>query len=185
MKTSIILLLTLGLAIADPISKQIVSADNNHAHSSKCSESESKHNEETTANKGDSEQKKQVLHPTRSDDVEMQIPNVEVIVEEDIDLPSDIYSQTDNEVFFDNDETLTDEFADDIMEKHPDELMETAAGFAPLPFIRKRQKSKKRFATRRHFKRNPYPYYYSSFRRSPYFFYPYYAYYRPSSLRYY
>lgn len=193
MKTPIILLLTLGLAIADPISKQIVSADNNHAHSTKCNESVSKHNEETTSNKGDSEQKKQVIHPTiigdTGGDVEMQIPNVEVIVEEAIDLPGDFSSEIVSELFpYDSDEAAeaeVDEFSNEIEEKNPDEIMETAAGFVPLPIIRRRKKPQNRFATRRHFKRQPYYYYPSYYRRSPYYYSPYYAFYRPSSLRYY
>ncbi|KAJ0176702.1 hypothetical protein K1T71_007881 [Dendrolimus kikuchii] len=60
--------------------------------------------------------------------------------------------------------------------KMQDEIMETAAGFAPLPFLRRRQKPRKHFASRRNYNKNPH--------RRFQFFYPYYyAFYRPSSLR--
>lgn len=72
-----------------------------------------------------------------------------------------------------------DYFRDD-MQKIEHEIMETAAGFVPTPLVfRRKHKPRRRFATRRHFRRNPY--------RRHQFFHPYryYAFYRPSSLRYY
>lgn len=60
-----------------------------------------------------------------------------------------------------------------------DEIMETAAGFVPTPLVfRRKNKPRRRFANRRHFRPNP-------FRRKFHFFYPYYGFYQPSSLRYY
>lgn len=69
-------------------------------------------------------------------------------------------------------------FDDLSTKKIQDEIMQTAAGFAPLPFLRRRQKPRKHFAMRRNFKKNPH--------RRVHFFYPYYySFYRPSSLRFY
>ncbi|XP_014358168.2 uncharacterized protein LOC106710590 [Papilio machaon] len=65
---------------------------------------------------------------------------------------------------------------DNVIIKEPGEIMETAAGFVPIPIIRNRQKQRRRFVTRRNFQRYP-------FRRF-HFFYPY-PFYHPSSLRYY
>lgn len=67
----------------------------------------------------------------------------------------------------------------DVIYKDPNEIMDTAAGFVPIPIIRKRKKqTPRRQATRRN-NRRPYA------SRRHYYFYPYYRYYRPSSLRYY
>lgn len=191
MKTSVFFLLTLGLAFADPISKQTVSADNNQPPSLNCSESEAKHNEETNSNKGDSEQKNQVnenYNPI-GDVVDEQIPNVEVFIEETVDLPSEFALQdfqADGDIPFDeNSLPLTDDlYPNEVLEKNPDEIMEQAAGFAPLPFIRRRQKPRRKPTTRRHFVRNPYRRFYYAY---PYYYgyYPRYSYYSPSSLRYY
>ncbi|KPI94479.1 hypothetical protein RR46_04547 [Papilio xuthus] len=65
---------------------------------------------------------------------------------------------------------------DNVIIKEPGEIMETAAGFVPIPIIRNRQKQRRRFVTRRNFQRYP-------FKRF-HFFYPY-PFYHPSSLRYY
>ncbi|CAH0715647.1 unnamed protein product, partial [Brenthis ino] len=68
----------------------------------------------------------------------------------------------------------------DLIHKDPNEIMDTAAGFVPIPIFRKKkkpQKPRQPFASRRYFRR-PYPY------RRLYYFYPYYRYY-PSSLRFY
>lgn len=180
MKTTIILVLTLGLALADPISKQTDSVDANQPASLNCSESETKHNEETKSNKGVSEQKNQVnenFNPI-GDDVEEQTSSVEVFIEEALDFPTGLAS-ADNAVLDENNVSLTDDlYVNEIIEKTPDEIMETAAGFVPLPIIRRRQKPRRRPATRRHFVTKPY--------RRFYYAYPYYyGYYRPSSLRYY
>lgn len=81
----------------------------------------------------------------------------------------------------DEDDFLIDKdyFRED-MQKIEHEIMETAAGFIPTPLVfRRKQKPRRRFATRRHFRRNPY-------RRHQLFYpYSYYSYYRPSSLRFY
>lgn len=68
----------------------------------------------------------------------------------------------------------------DLIHKDPNEIMDTAAGFVPIPIFRKKKKTQKPrqpFASRRYFRRH-YPY------RRLYYFYPYYGYY-PSSLRFY
>lgn len=72
-----------------------------------------------------------------------------------------------------------DYFRED-MQKIEHEIMETAAGFIPTPLVfrRKQKPTRRRFATRRHFRRNPY-------RRHQFFYPSYYTFYRPSSLRFY
>lgn len=68
----------------------------------------------------------------------------------------------------------------DVIYKDPNEIMDTAAGFVPIPIIRKRKKQTPRRQTpTRRYNRRPYA------SRRQYYFYPYYRYYRPSSLRYY
>ncbi|XP_045773083.1 uncharacterized protein LOC123872681 [Maniola jurtina] len=73
-----------------------------------------------------------------------------------------------------------DYYYNDVVFKDPNEIMDTAAGFVPIPIFRKKQKQapRRRYATRR-YNRRPYA------SRRQYYFYPYYRYYRPSSLRYY
>nr|XP_034832149.1 uncharacterized protein LOC117988961 [Maniola hyperantus] len=73
-----------------------------------------------------------------------------------------------------------DYYYNDVVYKDPNEIMDTAAGFVPIPIFRKKQKQapRRRYATRR-YNRRPYA------SRRQYYFYPYYRYYRPSSLRYY
>ncbi|XP_039752947.1 uncharacterized protein LOC120628578 [Pararge aegeria] len=74
----------------------------------------------------------------------------------------------------------SDYYYNDLISKDPNEIMQTAAGFVPIPIFRKKQKHtpRRQYATRR-YNRRPYA------SRRNYFFYPYYSYYRPSSLRYY
>lgn len=181
MKCHLVFLLTLGLVIADPILKQTISADNNHAPPSEYSESEIKQN--ANFNKADSEQKNEDINATLESIIGSEIerdPNVQVIIEEAIDLPYDLVPPPESEdvILNDNGLSLADDlYPNEIIEKHPDEIMDTASGFAPLPFLRRRQKPRRRFATRRHSQRNPY--------RRVFYYYPYYPYYYPSSLRYY
>ncbi|CAG4965169.1 unnamed protein product [Parnassius apollo] len=77
-------------------------------------------------------------------------------------------------------QSIFDSFSDvnEMLNKDPEEIMETAAGFVPIPIMRNRHKPRRRFATRRNFRRNPYP-----FRRF-YFYYPY-PFYHYGSLRFY
>lgn len=88
---------------------------------------------------------------------------------------SDIYLDDIPEVPISNDNF----YPNPLFNKIQDEIMETAEGFLPVPIFRKRQQARRRYASRRFFRRNPYPY------RRPFYFYPYYGFYRPSSLRYY
>ncbi|CAD0201409.1 unnamed protein product [Chrysodeixis includens] len=77
-----------------------------------------------------------------------------------------------------------DRYVDNVLgDRIKDEIMETAAGFAPVPLVfRKRQRMppRRRFTIRRQYQRYPF----SPYRRY-HSVYPYYSYYRPSSLRFY
>ncbi|XP_041979349.1 uncharacterized protein LOC121733223 [Aricia agestis] len=77
----------------------------------------------------------------------------------------------------------SDFYYKDLMERDPNEIMDTAAGFVPIPILKKRkQKPRRKFANRRYFRRpNPRP---NPYRRH-YYYYPYYRYYYPGSLRFY
>lgn len=100
------------------------------------------------------------------------IPQLPGFLEND---PESIESDEDNMV-------IDKDYFQDDMQKVEHEIMETAAGFVPTPLVfRKKQKPRRRFAIRRHFRRNPYR------RHQMINLYPYsyYAFYRPSSLRYY
>lgn len=109
--------------------------------------------------------------------------SVELVIQENVVSPFDQFGPPEllPEDSFDNFRGLP--VGEDIDEKFSlinmqDEIMETAAGFAPLPFLRRRQKPRKHFASRRNFNKNPH--------RRFHFFYPYYyTFYRPSSLRFY
>lgn len=73
-----------------------------------------------------------------------------------------------------------DFYYNDLINRDPNEIMDAAAGFVPIPIFRKKHKTtkpQKPYASRRYYRR-PYGY------RRYYYFYPYYGYY-PSSLRYY
>ena len=92
-------------------------------------------------------------------------------------LPDNNVLSFDNEIVPMRDD---DYYYNDLINRDPSEIMDTAAGFVPIPIFRKKHKSRKPqkpYVSRRYFKR-PYAY------RRYYYFYPYYGYY-PSSLRYY
>ncbi|XP_013186844.1 uncharacterized protein LOC106132075 [Amyelois transitella] len=193
MNKRVIWLMTLVLAsvLADPTSKQKVSSDNNQPLSQSTSE-EAKHDDKPLLNKTDSEQKNQITNTnvkTREDAANIEDSNVELIinVEETIDPVEEQFPQIQDVLNIDDGDfkilDREDFNRDEAMESNPDEIMQTAAGFVPVPIIRKfrqKQKARRRVATRRQFKRHPRPY-------TPWrYLYPYsyYSFYRPSSLRY-
>ncbi|VVC92186.1 unnamed protein product [Leptidea sinapis] len=100
--------------------------------------------------------------------------NINIVIEEDLEIPVNQFLPQETK----GNLPVDDYYRNDVIERNADEIMDTAAGFVPIPIIR-RQKPKRRFATRRYFRRNPYPY------RRYQFYSPYYGFYRPSSLRYY
>lgn len=77
-----------------------------------------------------------------------------------------------------------DYYYNEIINKDPNEIMDTAAGFHPPPFFKRKHKHRKQVSVRRHF-RNPYLYRRAFPQRRFYYFQPYYSYYRPSSFGFY
>lgn len=108
---------------------------------------------------------------------------VDIVIEETV-TPLKAMSDAQNEIQIDADDYLPtgNKGIDQIVaDRIKDEIMQTAAGFAPIPYFRKKNKRPStRFPSRRHSQRYPYAIY-----RSYPFYYPYYRVYRPSSLRYY
>lgn len=107
---------------------------------------------------------------------------IDLLIEEEL-TPLDEDSQ--NAIKTDDEDYLSgDRYVDNILgDRIKDEIMETAAGFAPIPLVfRKRQRMppRRRFTIRRQYQRYPF----TPYRRYQNF-YPYYSYYRPSSLRFY
>lgn len=104
---------------------------------------------------------------------------IDNLMEESIKKPADVFldlvedSDIDSEFPIQSDDIYTD-----VVNRDPNEIMDTAAGFVPIPIFRNKQKSKRRFATRRQFRRKP-------AHRRIFFFYPSYGFYPYSSLRYY
>ncbi|KAM3965146.1 uncharacterized protein ACR2FA_000539 [Aphomia sociella] len=188
MKTRTIILLALGLvgAIsvgADPISKQNLSAHNKQPLS-ESNHTETKLNDGSLLYKAETEQKNDAVPTITATNIKDENgysdSNVQIIIES-IDGPTEELTQS-QPMYMNNDIALNEDlYSDKLVDNGPDEIMETAAGFVPIPIFRKRQKARRRFATRRHFIRNPYAYTY----RGLHYYYPYYGFYRPSSLKYY
>ncbi|XP_053609519.1 uncharacterized protein LOC128674713 [Plodia interpunctella] len=186
MNNRVILLVACGLvsALADPTTKQKVPTDNNQPLSQSTGE-EAKHQEQLF-NKSDSEQRNEVTN-TNDQIREDGDAIFQIYVEETIDPVEEHYPQMQNELSIDDD-TFTildreDLNRDEVMESNTDEIMQTAAGFIPVPIIKKfrqKQPARRRVAARRQYRRpQPHPHHW---RYS--FPYVYYSYYRPSSLRY-
>ncbi|CAG9786658.1 unnamed protein product [Diatraea saccharalis] len=180
MERLVVLLLILGFVTASPVSKQKISANNNN-YDLQTEDSESEIKYDTNFNKGETEQKKQELTTNIGPSINGEMEqNLEVIIEETVDVPRELLSpisEAEDTVLDDNTVSVPDDvYPNEIIERHPEEIMETAAGFIPVPIIKRRQKPKRRIASRRHFKRNPY--------RRVFYYYPYYPYYYQSSLYY-
>lgn len=196
MKAKIILLLIVGTVsvIATPVSKPENSSNDKDPPLPETSELEVKLElEDTTLNKSHPEPiKVEVISEeilpepeasggtTKYDDGE-----VEIVIEESVTPLEEVISDEQNEIKIDDDDYLYpgNQIIDNILaDRIKDEIMETAAGFAPPPFLRKRhnQPARRRFAIRRKFQKYPY----APYRRLP-FYNPYYRFYRPSSLRFY
>ncbi|CAH2096313.1 unnamed protein product [Euphydryas editha] len=75
------------------------------------------------------------------------------------------------------------DYYNEIINKDPNEIMDTAAGFLPIPIFKRKQKNRKQVPIRRRF-RNPY-FYRRSFPQRRFYFQPYYSYYHPSSFGFY
>ncbi|XP_059050135.1 uncharacterized protein LOC131845112 [Achroia grisella] len=185
MRAIMLLAVCLTSGIADSISKQKLSADNKQPLS-ETKPRETKHSNEALLNNVEPEQKKDVITINSAanmndDNGEYSDSNVQIIIES-IDSPAEEMPSKSESVFINNEIALnSDNYRDTYIDSDPNEIMETAAGFVPIPIFRKRQNARRRFATRRHFKRNPYPYTYKRL----YYYYPYYGFYYPSSLKYY
>lgn len=122
-----------------------------------------------------------IIVPNANNEVtdRQDIAEVVIQVEETMsDAPVNFLDTSDANIVIDE-ENQGQHFSasDEIVNKDPDEIMDTAAGFVPIPIIRNRRKQNKRVSTRRNFKRRPYLY-----RR--FYYYPY-SFYYPSSLRFY
>lgn len=105
--------------------------------------------------------------------------SLDILMEESIRKPADTFLDL-VEPNIDSDLPIqSDDMYTDILNKDPNEIMDTAAGFVPIPIFRNKQKAKRRFATRRQFRRKP-----NSHRRI-FFFYPSYGFYPYNSLTYY
>ena len=105
---------------------------------------------------------------------------VNVVIEDDIGDPqTELLPPPQSELSTDYGFQVTDDsYRYAPVHKKQDEDLETAAGFVPITIFRRRQKPRRRFATRRNFMKNPY--------RKFHLFNPYYAYYYgPSSLGFY
>ncbi|XP_038209765.1 uncharacterized protein LOC119830723 [Zerene cesonia] len=136
--------------------------------------------EEINLDNSDPEQKGDELNTSSESYLESNVDaTVDIVIEENIKTPLDALIPEMPDV--DLDETaIGDEeiLYNDVVNRDPSEIMDTAAGFVPIPIIKRRQKPQKRYGLRRHFLRNPH-------RRYQHFYpYYYYRYYRPSSLRY-
>lgn len=196
MKPNIILLLIVGIVsvIANPVSKPDELNNDKQQPLSETSELEVKLEvEDPTLNKSDPEPiKVEVISEeflsepdTSGDTPKYGDREVDIVIEESVTPVVEVIPDAQNEINIDDDDYLypRDQFIDNILaDRIKDEIMETAAGFAPLPFLRKRhrQPSRPRFAIRRKFQSYPY----APYRRLP-FYNPYYRFFRPSSLRFY
>ncbi|XP_072948813.1 uncharacterized protein [Epargyreus clarus] len=106
--------------------------------------------------------------------------SIDIFMEENIKKPADVFLDLVNEPNFDSELPIeNDDIYTDVLNKDPNEIMDTAAGFVPIPIFRNKQKAKRRFATRRQFRRKPSP------RRRIFFFYPTYGFYPYNSFRFY
>ncbi|XP_049873544.1 uncharacterized protein LOC126372063 [Pectinophora gossypiella] len=190
MNIHVMLVLTLGLVGALDIPKQTVSTNSQLPLSG--SESEDKHDEKISSI-GDSEHKETKVETTPENTEALKnTGRLEIIIEETFSPDELVLPKIDdvpqNGAILDVPETTymdSDLGSDVLVNKVEGEIMETAAGFVPIPIIRKRQHARRRLArphkparpSRRYFMKNPY--------WTPYYLYPYYGFYRPSSLRYY
>lgn len=196
MKNHIILLLALGLGSAAAESVLIQDGDKKLLLSE--SNDSGTNHKEGPANNNETEQKNvnnisvESLQKQNNDDF------VNIVIEESVETtnteaPFDLQEsllfdiQGNNVMNFDDQYVPMQEedyFFSDIVNKDPNELMDTASGFVPIPIFRRHKKNRKKYpnmqAKRRYYRR---PYTYNPYRR--FYFYPYYQYYRPSSLRFY
>ncbi|CAG9561912.1 unnamed protein product [Danaus chrysippus] len=198
MKNHIILLLALGLGSVVAESVLIQDGDKKLLLS-ESNDSGTNHKEEHE-NNNETEQKN--VNNISVESLQKQQQNndefVNIVIEESVDTtnteaPFDLQEsllfdiQGNNVMNYDDEYVPMQEedyFFSDIVNKDPNELMDTASGFVPIPIFRRHQKNRKRYpnlqAKRRFYRR---PYNYNPYRR--FYFYPYYQYYRPSSLRFY
>ncbi|KAJ8731471.1 hypothetical protein PYW07_004635 [Mythimna separata] len=202
MKANIIFLLIVGIVsvFANPVSKpEDLNNEppriDNESPLSNTSEIEVKlelEEEDTTVNKNDPEPikveviKEEILPATDTsgDTTKYGDGEVDIVIEETV-TPLEVVSDDQNEISIDDDDYLYpgNQLIDSILaDRIKGEIMETAAGFAPPPFLKKRrqQPARRRFAIRRRYQSYPY----APYRRLPYYN-PYYRFYRPSSLRFY
>ncbi|OWR53823.1 hypothetical protein KGM_206450 [Danaus plexippus plexippus] len=198
MKNHIILLLALGLGsvaaesvlIQDGDKKLLLSESNDSGTNHK----------EGPANNNETEQKN--VNNISVESLQKQQQNnddfVNIVIEESVETtnteaPFDLQEsllfdiQGNNVMNFDDQYVPMQEedyFFSDIVNKDPNELMDTASGFVPIPIFRRHKNNRKKYpnmqAKRRYYRR---PYTYNPYRR--FYFYPYYQYYSPSSLRFY
>lgn len=176
MKSRVFFVLLLGAVglLANPISKQTSEYDNNSQISDTANESQTKH-QDVLPNKAKQEQKESSneIRDMIDENRERDESIIDFVIEENME----------NEITHlpieDDDFPVEDPFRDQQV-KIEGEIMETAAGFIPTPLVfrrRNKNKPKRRFATRRHFRRNPY--------RRIHFYHPYYSFSPYSSLGYY
>lgn len=196
MKAHIILLLVgIVCAFANPVSKPEELSNDKEPPLSEPTELEvTVEVEDATLNKSDPEPiKVEVISEeiVREPDINTDITKygdgeVDIVIEESATPLEEVISDEQNEIPIDDDDYLYpgDQLVNNIIaERIQDEIMETAAGFAPPPFLRKRhrQPPRRRFAIRRKFQSYPY----APYRRLPFYNPYYYTFYRPSSLRFY
>ncbi|XP_050351125.1 uncharacterized protein LOC126773912 [Nymphalis io] len=191
MNNHIVLLLAIGLSIADATSvlKEIVNEKSLQAEtnesitrdetSSNISENEQNGNEFSVITDESDKYQTNYEEPLDIFMENLENPTKEVFLEESVSF-DEFNSQDPSDAHFDEIVPVTDSdySYNDIINRDPNEIMDTAAGFVPIPIFKRRQKPRKQVAARRRF-RKPYPY------RRLYYYYPYYSYYRPSSLRFY
>lgn len=194
MKAYIFLVLIVGISnvIGNPVSKQAASSNDKESPLSETSESEETYKEDTTLNNSEPDKNKIIetsedteLSPNEVEDITQHGDSeVDIVIEENVTPLGDDKSDTQNDINIDDDYLTPNNgpVFDIPMDRIKYEIMETAAGFAPLPFFRKKHGSppRRRFAIRRQYQRYPH----APYRRYP-IYYPYYAFYRPSSLRFY
>lgn len=169
MKTHIILILVFGISVYATTTEVIAELENGA---------------QTTNSFNDPQTTEKSFDITTEHEVNPNLKNfdgsMEIVIEETVKTPYNLLNEAAPE--FDLGEMSANEgdfYYNDVIHKDPNEIMDTAAGFAPLPFLKTRRKSQRPYATRRYFQK-PYAY-----RRFQYFYPYYYGFYRPSSLRYY
>ncbi|CAF4881565.1 unnamed protein product [Pieris macdunnoughi] len=169
MKTHIFIILVFGLSAYAKTIAEVIAETENGAQTT-----DSFNDPQTTENS----------FVTSEPEIDLNLKNVdasmEIVIEENVKTPYNLLNEAVTD--FDLGEVSPNDgdfYYNDVINRDPNEIMDTAAGFAPLPFLKKRRKAQRPYATRRFFQK-PYAY-----RRFQYFYPYYYGFYRPSSLRYY